>query len=83
MLLEIFGWAGSFLIILAYYLLQTDRLEETDLKYQSINILGAMMLGINAYYKQAWAILFLQSVWIAIGVLGIFKSKSQLPKRIK
>lgn len=76
MLLEIFGWAGSFLIILAYYLLQTDRVEETDFKYQSINILGALMLGINAYDKQAWAILFLQTVWIVIGVLGALRSKT-------
>lgn len=76
MLLEIFGWVGSFLIILAYYLLQTDRIEETNLKYQGINILGALMLGINAYYKQAWAILFLQTVWIIIGILGALRSKT-------
>ncbi len=76
MLLEIFGWVGSFLIILAYYLLQTDKVEETNFKYQSINILGALMLGINAYYKQAWAILFLQTVWIAVGILGALRSKT-------
>ena len=76
MLLEIFGWVGSGLIILAYYLLQTDKIEETNLRYQSINILGALMLGINAYYKQAWAILFLQTVWITIGILGALRSKT-------
>ena len=76
MLLEIFGWTGSFLIILAYYLLQSDRLEETDTRYQIINIIGALMLGANAYYKTAWAILGLQAAWILIGVIGILKSKS-------
>ncbi len=76
MLLEIFGWVGSFLIILAYYLLQSDKVEETSFKYQVLNITGALMLGMNAYSKQAWAILFLQTVWIAIGVIGILKSKT-------
>ncbi|HCI05731.1 TPA: hypothetical protein DEX28_03220 [Patescibacteria group bacterium] len=76
MLLEIFGWVGSFLIILAYYLLQTDRLEETNFKYQGINMLGALMLGVNAYSKTAWAILSLQIVWILIGIIGILKSKN-------
>lgn len=74
--MEVLGWAGSILIILAYYLLQTDRLEETDSRYQAVNILGALMLGINAYDKHAWAILFLQSVWIAIGAIGILRSKT-------
>ncbi|HCI05439.1 MAG: hypothetical protein UX26_C0037G0009 [Parcubacteria group bacterium GW2011_GWC1_45_9] len=76
MFFETLGWFGSFLIILAYYLLQTDKIEETDFKYQTINILGALMLGVNAYYKTAWAILTLQAVWILIGVMGILKSKS-------
>ena len=83
MLLEILGWIGSALIIFAYYLLQTDRIEETNLKYQTINILGALALGINAYDKQAWAILFLQLVWIAIGILGLLRLKTQLPKRVE
>jgi len=75
MILEIFGWVGSFLVVLAYYLLQSDKVEETSFKYQVLNITGALMLGINAYSKQAFAILFLQVVWILIGVIGIFKSK--------
>lgn len=68
---EIIGWSGSFLILLAYFLLSQDKLEETDLKYQSLNIVGALLLGVNAYQKQAWPILFLQLAWILIGIFTI------------
>jgi len=70
------GWFGSGLIILAYYLLQTNKIEETDLKYQLINIFGALMLSVNAYSKQAFAILALQIAWIIIGLVGMMKSKN-------
>lgn len=76
MLIELVGWLGTFLVVLAYYFLETDKVEETSFSYRSLNIAGALMLGVNAYAKQAFAILALQAVWILISVVGIWKNKS-------
>ncbi|MEW5805511.1 MAG: hypothetical protein AB1721_02195 [Patescibacteria group bacterium] len=74
-LIEIIGWVGSGLIIFAYYLLQTDKIEETNKKYQLLNIFGALFVGLNAFSKNAWPIVFLQLIWILIALKALTKNK--------
>jgi hypothetical protein len=75
MFIEIIGWLGTGLILSAYFLLEANKLEETDKKYQLMNICGALFIGLNAFSKNAWPIVFLQIVWILIALAALIKSK--------
>jgi hypothetical protein len=70
---QIVGWIGTFLIVLAYYLVSSKRLEGTNKLYQLMNLFGAIGLGINVLYQQAWPSVALQTVWGAIAVLALLK----------
>mgnify|MGYP001566035656 CR=1 FL=1 len=70
------GWVGTFLIIFAYYLVSTKKVDGTNKSYQSLNLFGAICVGINVFYQQAWPAFALQIVWGAIAILTLLKHKS-------
>ena len=44
---EVVGWAGAFLILLAYLLLSAGKLTGQSLVYQGMNVVGAAGFVIN------------------------------------
>ena len=73
-LIEIIGWIGSALIVLAYYLTTHDKIEGESRVAQMINLCGAIGLGINVFYRQAWPSFGLQIVWGAIAIVALLKN---------
>ncbi len=69
--LDILGWIGMSLFVLAYYLLSSGRIKLDGLCYQWMNLFGAIFVGASVVYKQAWPALVLEVVWgaIALGAL--------------
>ena len=76
-LIQICGWIGTFLIVFAYYLLSTDKIDSNSSKYQWINLIGALAIGVHVLYQKAWAAVTLEVIWaiIAIGALMRVKAK--------
>lgn len=66
---QIAGWFGVILILLAYYLISTKRLDSRGGVYQFLNFLGAMGAGAAALVKGVYPLLFLESVWALIAFL--------------
>jgi hypothetical protein len=75
MILDIIGWLGMGLIILAYFLNITKRLSCTSRLYLLINIVGSILLGLGLIEKQAWSGVALQLVWIIISIYGMLPLK--------
>jgi len=48
MIIELVGWLGGILLILAYYFLSTGKLRSNDPGYNAANWLGSVCLMINA-----------------------------------
>jgi len=71
---QVIGWIGTFLIILAYFLNSSKKIDSSSKIYQAINLLGAFCVGINVLYQQAWPALALQIVWGIIAVVSLVKS---------
>jgi hypothetical protein len=71
---HISGWVGMVLIIIAYFLVSTKKIKPTSKKYQLLNLLGAIGVGINAYYENATPAFVLQIVWGFIAIVSIYKS---------
>lgn len=76
-LIEIVGWAGMILIVLAYYLISHKDIKGSSRMYQLMNLFGAIFIGINVYYNRAWSSFALQCVWAGIAILSLMKTKKK------
>ena len=41
---QILGWIGTFLVVLAYFLVSTKKIEATSKTYQFLNLFGAIVV---------------------------------------
>ncbi|MGY0393111.1 CBU_0592 family membrane protein [Bizionia sp. KMM 8389] len=79
LLIDILGWTGSGLIILAYALtLIESKKYITYGKY--LNLIGGLLIAINCYYYQAIPPFVTNLLWSIIATLTIYKSRK---KKIK
>ena len=70
---EIAGWAGATLILLAYLLLSAGKVTGQSLVYQGMNIVGAAGFVINGWWHRAIPSTALNVVWMGIGVVALWK----------
>jgi hypothetical protein len=70
---EVVGWAGAVLILLAYLLLSAGRLTGQSLTYQAMNVLGAAGFVVNGWWHRALPSAVLNILWLAIGVFASWR----------
>ena len=64
---EVAGWSGAALILLAYLLLSAERLSGQSLVYQGMNVVGALGFVINGWWHGAIPSAALNVLWLLIG----------------
>ena len=70
------GLLGMLVTLLAYFLLQAQKLHGNGLVYQLMNALGALGVAISLLFGQFNLPAFLlELVWIAISIYGIVKAR--------
>ena len=75
-LIQIAGWIGSFLIVFAYFLLVAfKKIDENDKAYQIMNLFGAIGIGVNVFYHQAYPAVALQVIWGIIAIVSLLKRR--------
>ena len=67
---EIAGWAGAALILLAYLLLSAGRLTGQSLTYQAMNVVGAAGFIVNGWWHGAMPSATLNVLWLMIGLFA-------------
>lgn len=67
------GLAGVFLILLAYFLLQTEKIAADEMRYPALNLAGAVLILISLTHTFNLASFVIEVCWIAISVYGIVK----------
>jgi hypothetical protein len=72
---QIIGWAGTILVVLAYYLVSVKKIDAGSKHYQYLNFFGALGIGVNVFYQSAWPAFALQVVWGVIAVVSLLKIK--------
>lgn len=70
---EVVGWAGAFLILLAYLLLSAGKLTGQSLVYQGMNVLGAAGFVINGWWHGALPSASLNVLWLLIGAIASWR----------
>jgi len=76
-LAQIIGWIGTFLIVLAYFLVSNKKVAPESKWYQFLNLFGAIFVGVNVFYQQAWPAFTLQIVWGIIAIISLLKIKNE------
>ena len=72
-LVEIAGWGGAVLILLAYLLLSAGRLTGQSLVYQAMNVVGAAGFVINGWWHGALPSAVLNVLWLLIGAIASWR----------
>ena len=70
---DILGWCGALLVLVAYALVSTRLVVGDSLLYQLLNIAGAALLLANTAYKGAYPSSFVNTIWIGIAVYAIYR----------
>jgi hypothetical protein len=68
LLIDIMGWAGTILFLVAYALVSLKKVEGDSNLYQGINLLAGVLLITNSFYWGAYPSVGLNVVWIGIAV---------------
>jgi hypothetical protein len=71
LLIDILGWTGSILYLLAYALVSARKTEGDSLLYQGLNILAGVLLVIYTLALGAYATTGLNAVWIFVGLFTL------------
>jgi hypothetical protein len=74
---EIAGWAGAVLILLAYLLLSAGRLTGQSIVYQGMNVAGAAGFVINSWWHGAIPSAALNVLWLLIGGVAAWRILSR------
>ena len=69
--IDILGWTGSILYLLAYALVSAKKTEGDSLLYQGMNIIAGVLLVVYTLYLGAYATTGLNAVWVAIGLITL------------
>lgn len=71
--IEVVGWAGAALILLAYLLLSMGRLTGQSPLYQWMNVVGAAGFTINGWWHGALPSAALNVIWMMIGGVALWR----------
>lgn len=70
---DILGTLGVAIILVAYVLLQTERLRSGHPAFSLMNALGAAMILVSLYYDFNFASFLMEFFWLVVSLFGIAK----------
>ena len=77
--IHVVGWCGALVVLLAYALVSTRRVEGDSVFFQVLNITGAALLSVNTFYLGAYPSSFVNVIWIGIGGYALYRRQRNLP----
>jgi len=73
--IDILGWCGSILLIIAYYQNSKNKINAQSTVYQFLNVSGSLLLIINTLYYGAYPSSVVNIIWVFIGIHYLIKTK--------
>ncbi|MCE2733291.1 MAG: hypothetical protein O9302_06755 [Cyclobacteriaceae bacterium] len=71
--LEVIGWLGSLQVVIAYGLNSYQKLKSDSYVFLLLNLFGGLFLIVYTFYKDAYASMFLNIVWVIIALPALIK----------
>ncbi len=73
LVVDLIGWAGALVLLTAYALVSTKRVEGDARSYQMLNLFGGAFLIVNTLYYGAYPSSLVNLVWVTIAALTMLK----------
>jgi hypothetical protein len=77
MVIDIMGWVGAILLLLAYALVSSRKLAGDSVRFQLLNLSGGLLLAANSAYHGALPSVAVNAVWIIIGLVALLRARRQ------
>jgi len=74
-IIDVLGWIGTISYLIAYYLISTKKIEGDAVSYQLMNLLGGVLLTMNAIFHGAMPAVGVNAAWIGISILTLSRVK--------
>jgi hypothetical protein len=71
------GNIGVALMVLAYLLIQTEKIRSRDLSYSLMNGIGALLVVVSLLYRFNLSAFLVESFWFVISIYGLLKFASE------
>ena len=81
MFADIIGMMGTTLVVLAFFLIQMDKIDPKSLNYNLLNLTGAILLLISLCINFNLASFVIEIFWIIASIVGLinyFKKPADL-----
>jgi hypothetical protein len=73
-LFDLAGFIGVVLIIVAYLLLQLEKLPSSSPKYSLFNAAGALLIMVSLIFAFNLSAFIVEAFWFLISLLGLWRS---------
>jgi hypothetical protein len=75
---DIIGITGVFIIIIAYILMQIDRMHPKGFLFSLLNTLGAVFILISLLYDWNLASFIMEVIWLTLSFYGTIRGYKKL-----
>jgi predicted membrane protein len=77
---DLVGNIGVLLMVIAYLLLQLEKLSSSAISYLLLNTVGAIFVIISLTYRFNLSAFFMEAFWLLISLYGLAKPLFSRPK---
>ncbi|MBO0695105.1 MAG: hypothetical protein J2P56_03285 [Verrucomicrobia bacterium] len=71
--LDLAGFVGVLLIVIAYLLLQLDKLPSTAVSFSLLNAAGSLLIMFSLIFKFNISAFLIEAFWFLISLIGVTK----------
>src|SRR5207247_11024527 len=71
---DLTGFIGVLLIVVAYLLLQLDKLPSSSPRYSLMNAAGALLIIVSLVFKFNLSAFIVEAFWFLISLLGLWRA---------
>jgi len=73
---DLAGFIGVLLIVVAYLLLQLEKLPSSSPKYSLLNAVGALLIMVSLFFAFNLSAFIVEAFWFLISLLGLWRALS-------
>jgi hypothetical protein len=70
---DLIGSIGVSIIIVTYFLLQTERIKSENIYYSILNVFGSSLIILSLIFNFNLAALIQEAFWVLISIYGVAK----------
>lgn len=71
------GILGVILLLIAYFLLQVDKILSSDYIYTGLNLVGSLLILYSLFYAWNLPAVIIETAWAIISIIGIVRRMSR------